>query len=400
MWERFFDDISEDFARMYRDLEEQAQDDRIQFHTLKSLNNLLERHRGSRIRTASAERVPALVLESLLQNNLIRREMRVYDHRVLQQTVNEVGRLNAGENYIYHKIINAVEAPAPGNTTFFIDGPNGTGKLTLLKHILAKVRLSGKIALAVASSGIASGQLHGFIFRILLKLTENSTCSIYKQYNLTGLIAEARLVIWDEAPMPHRHYFEAFDRTLRDLLDNDQDPIGDKVFVFLGHVRHILSVVVRGMLADTIDACIKPSPLWYHFTHLHLTENMRVSCAANEQSAADIADSEFLLEVGEGRHATNPSLGRDFLKIPKNMRIDNPPPVPSENDEDEETRPGAPSRGLTRMIDAMYADINKPEIASDDYFANRTILTTTNAVVHRINEAGLERLYGDTEEYL
>jgi hypothetical protein len=56
--------------------------------------------------------------------------------------------------------------------------------------------------------------------------------------------------------------------------------------------------------------------------------------------------------------------------------------------------------GLTLMIDAMYADINNPEIANDDYFANRTILTTTNPVVHRINEAVSERLHGDTDEYL
>jgi hypothetical protein len=73
-----------------------------------------------------------------------------------------------------------------------------------------------------------------------------------------------------------------------------------------------------------------------------MTESMRVKFAANEQPAAEItAFSEFLLEVGEGRHATNPSLGRDFLKIPKGMLIDNPPPVPSENDDDEEIRPDA-----------------------------------------------------------
>jgi hypothetical protein len=42
MWERFYDDLSEDFARTYRDLEGQAKDDMIKFHTLKSLNDLLE----------------------------------------------------------------------------------------------------------------------------------------------------------------------------------------------------------------------------------------------------------------------------------------------------------------------------------------------------------------------
>ncbi|KAG2765087.1 hypothetical protein PC129_g6012 [Phytophthora cactorum] len=68
-----------------------------------------------------------------------------------------------------------------------------------------------------------------------------------------------------------------------------------------------------------------------------------------------------------------------FMKIPKDMLIDNPP---AEDTDDEEI-----PKGMERMIDHMYADVNKPEIATDDYFANRTILTTTNAIVHRINEA-------------
>ncbi|POM62509.1 Helitron helicase-like protein [Phytophthora palmivora] len=48
----------------------------------------------------------------------------------------------------------------------------------------------------------------------------------------------------------------------------------------------------------------------------------------------------------------------------------------------------------------MYQDVNKPDVTTDDYFANRTILTTTNAVVHRINAAVAERSPGETREYL
>ncbi|KAG3042285.1 hypothetical protein PC121_g23143 [Phytophthora cactorum] len=53
-----------------------------------------------------------------------------------------------------------------------------------------------------------------------------------------------------------------------------------------------------------------------------------------------------------------------------------------------------------RMVDEMYADNNNPEIANDEYFANRTILTTTNAVVQRINEAVAQLLEGVSQEYL
>ncbi|KAG3133084.1 hypothetical protein PC128_g26390 [Phytophthora cactorum] len=52
------------------------------------------------------------------------------------------------------------------------------------------------------------------------------------------------------------------------------------------------------------------------------------------------------------------------------------------------------------MVDEIYADINNPDIANDEYFANRTILTTTNAVRQRINEAVAQRLEGVSQEHL
>jgi hypothetical protein len=35
-----------------------------------------------------------------------------------------------------------------------------------------------------------------------------------------------RLIIWDEVPMQSRFLYEAVDRTLRDLLDRDDQPFG------------------------------------------------------------------------------------------------------------------------------------------------------------------------------
>ncbi|GMF64318.1 unnamed protein product [Phytophthora fragariaefolia] len=47
----------------------------------------------------------------------------------------------------------------------------------------------------------------------------------------------------------------------------------------------------------------------------------------------------------------------------------------------------------------MYPDVNNQAIATDEYFANRTILTTTNVMVRRINDAVAARLDGDAHEY-
>ncbi|KAG3235672.1 hypothetical protein PI124_g19304 [Phytophthora idaei] len=184
-------------------------------------------------------------------------------------------------------------------------------------------------------------------------------------------------------------------------MDNDDETSGGNVFVLSGDFRQILPVVVRGTPAQTIDACLKSSTLWPKFQQLHLRGNMRVMSVQNESTATTLAEfSEFLLQVGEGRHEINPALGPDCIKIPKEMLIENPVEELSEDREDEELRPGVIPRGLTRMVDEMYADINIPEIANDEYFASRIVLTTTNAVVQRINEAVAQRLEGVSQEYL
>ncbi|KAE8987578.1 hypothetical protein PR001_g21538 [Phytophthora rubi] len=118
----------------------------------------------------------------------------------------------------------------------------------------------------------------------------------------------------------------------------------------------------------------------------------------NATSAEDMrAFSEFLLKVGEGRHEFNPTLGREYMKIPSDMLIDNPPDEPIE---DADIHPDAIPKGMERLIDFMYADVNNPDVTTDEYFADRTILTTTNAMVHRINAAVADRLPDAAHEYL
>ncbi|KAG2812661.1 hypothetical protein PC118_g18869 [Phytophthora cactorum] len=134
-------------------------------------------------------------------------------------------------------------------------------------------------------------------------------------------------------------------------MDNDDEPLGGKVFVISGDFRQILPVVVRGTPAQTIDACLKSSTLWLKFQQLHLRENMRVMSAQNESTATELA--EFLLQVGEERHEINPALGPDCIKIPKDMLVENPVEELSDDGEDEDIRPGAIPRGLMRMADEM-----------------------------------------------
>ncbi|GMF45630.1 unnamed protein product [Phytophthora fragariaefolia] len=163
LWERFYDDLSQDFAHRYRALLGQEKEDIIKFKTLKSLNDLLQIS-GYTVGDFDHPQLHdflALVLDSLMRNNLIRRELEGYDQNTLQAIVDQEDQLNEGQRAIFYEIIQASNDPDQDNKLFFIDGPGGTGKSTLLRHILAKVRLAGKIAIAVASSGIASLLLMG-----------------------------------------------------------------------------------------------------------------------------------------------------------------------------------------------------------------------------------------------
>ncbi|XP_076948110.1 uncharacterized protein LOC143620292 [Bidens hawaiensis] len=65
------------------------------------------------------------------------------------------------------------------------------------------------------------------------------------------LLKKTSLIIWDEAPMIHKHAFEALDRTLNDVMNGDsantsESLFGGKVVVFGGDFRQILPVVTNG----------------------------------------------------------------------------------------------------------------------------------------------------------
>ncbi|RLN21040.1 hypothetical protein BBJ28_00023623, partial [Nothophytophthora sp. Chile5] len=99
MWDQFYEELSRDFAYRHRDLEGQTRDDMIKFQTLKSLQELLEVNgmAVSDFDLPQLSEFPELVLTSLMENGLIRREMEGYNHGRLQEIVDETDQLNDGQ---------------------------------------------------------------------------------------------------------------------------------------------------------------------------------------------------------------------------------------------------------------------------------------------------------------
>ncbi|OWZ08951.1 Helitron helicase [Phytophthora megakarya] len=81
----------------------------------------------------------------------------------LEHVTERVDQLNRNQRDVFDQVVRAVEHPVSGEKLFVLDGPGGTGESFLLEQILAHVRSQRKIAIAVASSGIAAILLTGGI---------------------------------------------------------------------------------------------------------------------------------------------------------------------------------------------------------------------------------------------
>jgi hypothetical protein len=160
--------------------------------------------------------------------------------RQAQQLARDVPLLNQHQRSIYNNVIDAVHDPKPVNKTFFVDGLGGAGKTFLYRCLLSRVRSTGDIALlmasSMASSGIAALLLEGGCiahsrFKIpIAGLCGSSACYVPLNSPQAALIRVARLIVWDEAPMAHKHVFEAMNRTLQHVMGAVDPALKDMLF--------------------------------------------------------------------------------------------------------------------------------------------------------------------------
>ncbi|XP_042009054.1 uncharacterized protein LOC121757599 [Salvia splendens] len=77
---------------------------------------------------------------------------------------------------------------------------------------------------------VAEGRTTHSRFKIPINVNEDSMCNIKQGSVLAELIMQAKLIVWDEAPMIHKHSIEAVDRTLRHILSVCSEFSMDKSF--------------------------------------------------------------------------------------------------------------------------------------------------------------------------
>ncbi|XP_042753167.2 uncharacterized protein LOC111906337 [Lactuca sativa] len=204
---------------------------------------------------------------------------------------------------IFLDIMDAVKHNRGG--VFFVYGYGGTGKTLLWKTISTTIRGQGEIVLNIASSGIASLLLTGgrtahSWFIIPINLTEDSFCRINPMSDLASLVRKTSLIIWDEAPMVHKHAFEALDQTLKDILKcvnprNSNIPFGGKVIVFGGDFRQILPVVPGGSRQNIVNASLSSSYLWQQ---CKFDTNLYSPDVLNGLKVSGLPNHKLILKIG------------------------------------------------------------------------------------------------------
>ncbi|GAU22698.1 hypothetical protein TSUD_138210 [Trifolium subterraneum] len=144
------------------------------------------------------------------------------------------------------------------------------------------------------------------------------------------------LFIWDEAPMMNRYCFEAFDRTMKDLMgkvdkENRNKPFGGKVVVLGGDFRQILPVIRKG-------------------------------------------SREWILKIGDGRIGGDEN-GEAVINIAEDLCVlqhDNP---------------------LLSLVDFVYPNIVNC-LGKSNFFKDEAILTPTLEVVQEVTELGKNIIKG------
>ncbi|XP_016167305.1 ATP-dependent DNA helicase PIF1-like [Arachis ipaensis] len=186
-----------------------------------------------------------------------------------------------------------------------------TGKTFIRRTLSAYLRNGGNIVLNVASSGIASlllpnGRTAHSRFKIPLSINEDSVCNIKQGTPLSKLICKAKLIIWDEAPILSKFYYEALDKSMKDILRfepsfNADLPFGGKVVVLGGDFGQILPVIPMGSHQDIVQASISSSYLWQFCIVLKLSKNMRLTVGGTIEVDNDLKEiAQWLIQIGDG----------------------------------------------------------------------------------------------------
>ena len=299
-------------------------------------------------------------------NRLLNEQLDYNREQLAERVTTNVAQFNDSQRRVYDAVMGSVDGDSK---IFFLHSAGGCGKTFVCNTIAAAVRAQGKIALCVASSGIASLLLEGgrtahSTFHIPLRVNDTSFCSIGRNSHMFQVIQQASIIIWDEVPMQHKYAVDAVNRTLQDVLGRET-PFGGITVLFGGDFRQTLPVIPHGSRQEVVAASIRRSVLWQNIEIHYLHQNMRLEQSPEMQDFAN-----WLLDIGAGTGLDE----SETIAIPQRMIC--------------------PDFSIDTLVEEIYPGIEHGE-KDDQYFLDRTILGCTNDSVMELNEELLKRFPGE-----
>ncbi|XP_049316519.1 ATP-dependent DNA helicase pif1-like [Bactrocera dorsalis] len=312
-----------------------------------------------------------------LMDQELQREQQFHCDELIEFVQSNIDKLNDQQNYVYQTILQAVSDNTGG--IYFLDAPGGTGKTFIITLILAAIRSQKKIALALASSGIAGTLLDGgrtahsaLKLPLNMQVSETPTCNISRNSAMGKVLKQAAIILWNECTMANKKSLDALDRTMKDLHGNQQ-LFGGALILLSGDFRQTLPIHPRSTPADEINACMKSSALWRFVKKLTLNVNMRV-LLQDDSSAHQF--SEQLLDIGNGKMQIDNTNG--MITLPENFCT-----ILQTKEE---------------LVECVFPNIIQNH-RSHDWLAERSILAPKNIHVNAMNFQIQEKLPGEVITY-
>nr|GEY52830.1 DNA helicase [Tanacetum cinerariifolium] len=199
-------------------------------------------------------------------------------------------------------------------------------------------------------------------------------------------LKEFGLPMPDEAPMNDRRCFEAFDRCLRDILDNPQTVFGGKTIILGGDFRQTLPVKKKASKLEIIDASITASYLWTKFKLYSLHQNMWLSrpYITDDERNKIQRFSSWLLDIGDGNIGDADEIdveNSSTVEIPNELCI-----------QDGDT-------AITDSISSIY-DTQTFERPTAEHLQKKVIVCPKNKTTYIINRQVLSALNEREHVYL
>src|SRR5258705_670900 len=141
--------------------------------------------------------------QSINTTREILQELSYNSDKMLEYVVHHEPLLNKDQRVVYQEVLRRLYNNEFG--VIFIDATGGTAKTFLINMLIARIRKENKIALAVASSGIAATLITGgrtahSTLRIPMDLIHNEAhvCNIKKGSENAKLLQDSQALFWNE----------------------------------------------------------------------------------------------------------------------------------------------------------------------------------------------------------